>query len=117
MDSRWLQVKSADLIVLLNLREDLLSLESVLLVYHLSTVFEAEPLSLEVRRGKHPSKDDQHAQYHNFGLAALILFRLVLGDEEEDDKHVSVSEEHIEPLLIPLEGEILYLQVVVLFDQ
>lgn len=104
---RWFEVESTDLIVLLNLAEYFLSFKGILLVNYLTTVLEAESLGFEVWSGKHPSEDDKHTQHHDLGLSALILFGLVLGDEEEDDQHMSVSEEHVEPFLIALEGELL----------
>ena len=111
------EAEGAHLVVLFNLAEDFVGIEAILDVDLLSLVLQSQSLRPEVRRAKHPAKHEQHSQHHQLGLFPLVLLTLVLGDQEEDDQHMSMREEHIHPILIPFEWKLLDLDAVLLSDQ
>lgn len=112
-----IKAKGADLLVLFNLAENLLGIKGVLYVYFLPLVLQSQSLCPQVRRAHHPAKHEHHSQHHQLGLSALVLLALVLGDQEENDKHMSMREEHVDPILVTFEGKLLYLNVVFFGNQ
>lgn len=111
------QAEGADLFVFFDLAEDFLGIKGVFDVYLLSLVLQPQSLRPQVRRAHHPTKHQQHSQHHQLGLSALVLLALVLGDQEENDQHMSMGEEHIDPILIAFEGKLLYFDAVFFGNQ
>jgi len=89
----------------------------VFLVHSDSFVLNPQSLSFEIWSQEHPSKYEDHAQHHYFCLFGLVLFSLVSGNQEENDDHVTMGEEHIDPVLTAFKGILLNFDVEVLFYQ
>ena len=102
---------------MLKFGRNLLLAEIFMLVNFHPLVFQSELLGFEVWGEEHPAEDQGHAEDHPLGLLRLFGFGLVPGDEEEDHEHVAVGEEQVDPVLIALEGELLYLYVEIFLDE
>ena len=107
------QPKNAVIFVSCNFGHQLLLQKLISLVYFDSLVLQTHSLRFEVGREEHPSKNQDHAYNHNGHLFGLLLFGLVFRDEEEDDQHVPVGEEEVDPVLCVFEGVVFDLYVVV----
>lgn len=112
-----IKAEGADLIVLFDLAEDFFGIKVILDVDLLSFVLQAQALGFEVRRAHHPAEHQRHSQHHQLGLSPLVLLALVLGDQEEHDKHMTMGEEHIDPILITFERKLLDFDAVLLLYQ